>query len=229
MKKTHIFVFITILLYFTSGKAQIVFESGFENWTGNTPNLWIGSQTNIATDSIQPYLTNVHSGIKACRLMNSKSLPKKFSTSTFSIEAGRVYFISYWVRGAGNILSVSLYSGTSTNLPTLVADIDTVGWIKKTAVFKASASSTSAELVFSIRQTNSSKDDIQIDDVMIYSSDFSLNLDINNISAQVSADGSIFNNKFEVPKGSVVNSIYENNIWIGGFDFNSQLHLAAQT
>ncbi len=210
-------------------KAQVVFNSGFENWTGNTPNQWIGSQTNIVSDSIIPYSTNVHSGLKACRLINSKSLPKKFSTTAFTIEAGKKYFISYWVRGAGNILSVSLYTGTGTNLPTLVADIDTLGWVKKEALFEATTSSTMAELVFSVRQTNWSKDDIQIDDILIYSTNFSENLDINNISAKVSADGSLFNNKFEAPKGSGVNSIYENNIWIGGYDANSQLHLAAQT
>lgn len=227
--KTKIFVCLFLFAFSPFVKSQTVFISGFESWNGSSPNQWMGTQTNIVADSIQAYTTNVHSGLKACRLINSKSVPKKISTSAFTIEAGKTYIISYWVRGAGNIISVSLYTGTNANLPALVADIDTIGWVKKEAVFTASTSSNAAELVFSLRQTNGSKDDIQIDDVLIYTSEFFQNLDINNISAKISANGSIFNNKFEVPKGSGISTIYESNIWIGGFDANEQLHLAAQT
>lgn len=191
--KTKIFVCLLLFVFSPFVKSQTVFVSGFESWNGSSPNQWMGTQTNIVADSIQAYTTNVHSGLKACRLINSKSVPKKISTSAFTIEAGKTYIISYWVRGAGNIISVSLYTGTNANLPALVADIDTIGWVKKEAVFTSSTSSNAAELVFSVRQTNGSKDDIQIDDVLIYTTNFSENLDINNISAKISADGSIFN------------------------------------
>ncbi len=54
-------------------------------------------------------------------------------------------------------------------------------------------------------------------------------LDINDVSAGIQSDGSLFNfNKFEVPKGSKKSSIFSGGIWIGGYDSDNNLHLAAQ-
>lgn len=60
------------------------------------------------------------------------------------------------------------------------------------------------------------------------------NIDANNISAPIEADGFLFNNlntnaHFEVPKFSGKNCIYASNLWMGGLDQNGILHLAAQT
>ncbi|MCW3085722.1 MAG: hypothetical protein JWP12_3088 [Bacteroidetes bacterium] len=58
-------------------------------------------------------------------------------------------------------------------------------------------------------------------------------LDLNNIKARVNADGSLFTNytnaQFEAPKGSGKNTIFADNLWIGGFDAGNQLKMAAQT
>lgn len=53
-------------------------------------------------------------------------------------------------------------------------------------------------------------------------------LNINNITANVYADGTLFNGTFEVPSGSQMNSIYLSSFWIGGKDSVGQLHMAAQ-
>jgi hypothetical protein len=61
----------------------------------------------------------------------------------------------------------------------------------------------------------------------------SASLDENNIKARINPAGDLFwdftNAKFEVPKGKGVNSIFSDNLWIGGLDSLGQLHLAAQT
>lgn len=59
-------------------------------------------------------------------------------------------------------------------------------------------------------------------------------LDINMVQARMSNNGSMFwdligNAQYEVPKGSGVNSIFADALWIGGMDASNNLHLSAQT
>src|ERR1051325_955755 len=61
----------------------------------------------------------------------------------------------------------------------------------------------------------------------------SADLDINNVKARINPGGDLFwdfqTARFEVPKGSGINSIFAANLWIGGMDNQNQLHVAAQT
>lgn len=54
-------------------------------------------------------------------------------------------------------------------------------------------------------------------------------LDINDIKASVSADGRLFRNGFEIPKGSKRNTIREANLWLGAYDVQHDLKIAANT
>src|ERR1035437_404145 len=57
-------------------------------------------------------------------------------------------------------------------------------------------------------------------------------LDINNIKAQINADGGFGNGTspaLEAPKGSGKSTIFMGNLWIGGYDAGGQLKTAAQT
>lgn len=58
-------------------------------------------------------------------------------------------------------------------------------------------------------------------------------LDINNIKARLNPAGDLFwdfsNARFEAPKGGGASTIFAANLWIGGVDAQSQLHVAAQT
>ncbi len=58
-------------------------------------------------------------------------------------------------------------------------------------------------------------------------------LDINNIKAGINSAGDLFwdlsSPQFEVPKGSGTHTIGAGNLWIGGYDVNNNLRLAAQT
>ncbi len=226
MKKLTLFSFCISLILFTTVKAQIVFNNGFENWTGNVPNNWVGTQTTIEPDSILQYTTNVHSGSKACKIVNRESLTKNFSTSSFNIEAGETYFISFWQRGHGSI-SLNLYTGVNTPISEISgSDTNYLGWINRTAQFTATTNSSIAELAFVIRQTQAEYDDIQFDDILIYKTQTYQFLDTNNISAKICSDGSLFNNHFEVPKGTGINSIFASDICIGGKDVYEQLHFS---
>ncbi|MBL7820275.1 MAG: T9SS type A sorting domain-containing protein [Saprospiraceae bacterium] len=54
-------------------------------------------------------------------------------------------------------------------------------------------------------------------------------LDINDVKASVSADGRLFRNGFEVPKGSKRNTINESNLWMAAYNGNRDLKVAANT
>jgi len=58
--------------------------------------------------------------------------------------------------------------------------------------------------------------------------------DVNNIKARINADGHLFWDEigtasYEVPQGSGKNSIFAGGLWIGGYDDNHNLRVAAQT
>ena len=229
MKKRYFGLLCALVLLGTQAKSQVVYFNNFENWTGSTPVNYIGTQTTLEADSILSYSVSAHTGSKSCRLINEENTIKKVSTTPFSLQLGATYSISYWVRGSGSIIGASIYTGTSTILTGINGTIDTLTWVYRTINFIANATSTTAELVFTLRQTKSDIDDLQIDDILIYKTEPFQNLDTNNISARVSSNGSLFNGHFEAPNGSGLQTIYENNVWIGGKDINNQLHLAAQT
>jgi hypothetical protein len=59
-------------------------------------------------------------------------------------------------------------------------------------------------------------------------------LDINKVKASINSDGALFwdylgSARFEVPAGSGAHTIFADGLWIGGYDENGQLHIAAQT
>ncbi|OFX29475.1 MAG: hypothetical protein A2X08_13985 [Bacteroidetes bacterium GWA2_32_17] len=214
------------MLLCVSVKAQIVFSNGFESWTGNVPDNWVGSLTTLEPDSILQYTANVHSGTKACRLVN-QGASLKFSSLPITFDSGYTYFVSYWVRGHGQI---SLVAINNTNISG-GGMVDTLGWIYRSAQYTP-ASTISAELVFTVRQTNLDKDDIQIDDVLIYRKKFNETLALNNVRAPFSSYNSLFwdftsTANYEVPKGSGKTSLFASAFWIGGLASNNSLHLAA--
>ena len=63
----------------------------------------------------------------------------------------------------------------------------------------------------------------------------SIDLDINNVRARLMTGGDMWwdngtsEARYEVPVGSRKNSLFAGSIWIGGFDVQGQLKVAAQT
>ena len=106
MKKTLFTVALALGLS-VGAKAQVVFASDFETWTGvQAVTGWNGSKTNITTttgdsakkDSIMPF-----HGSYCVDLVNTTTSTKRFSTQPLAITAGTVYNVRYWVKGSGSI------------------------------------------------------------------------------------------------------------------------------
>lgn len=143
----------------TSGE-NVIANSGFEDWTDGTPDHWLGEATNIST--VLDQTNSVHGGGHACKLSNSLSSHKRFSTAPFALADGH-YDCTYWVRGRGEIRNAfydgdySTYSGYTT--------VDDTAWKQVSYSFNLDGDAPAFELVFSVRNTDPAGGDLVIDDV----------------------------------------------------------------
>ena len=117
MKKNlllHSILTLCVMLFTAMGFAQVVnTNSGFESWTGNSPDGWYGSKSNIGTANVVQVTSGAHSGDYACQLINTASSHKRFSTQAVHVDNGTQYVISFWAKGEGDI-RVAMYDGRST-------------------------------------------------------------------------------------------------------------------
>lgn len=146
-----------------------LFQSGLENWTGTTPDGWMGSKSSIAATSVTQVSDNVHGGTYAVRLDNTSDSHKRFTTQPMTVTNGENYEVSFWVRGAGEV-RVGLYdgrpggsSGYATYSPYTVATGD---WQQVTVSIAAAHDTTGGEFILSVRNTVA-PEHIVIDDVNI--------------------------------------------------------------
>jgi hypothetical protein len=146
-----------------------VFQSGFEDWTNNLPDGWMGTKSNIVATSVTQVTDNVHGGASAVRLENTTSSHKRFTTQPLTVTNGQNYSVSFWVRGAGEV-RVGLYdgrpggsSGYATYTPYNTATAD---WQQVTVTIAAAYDTTGGEFILSVRNTVA-PEHVVIDDVTI--------------------------------------------------------------
>lgn len=163
-----IVVFAVILSVSGLVSAQPLFTSGFESWTSNLPDGWVGSKTTISHDSIIQYTASVHSGTSACKLQSSSSSHKRFNTQALPVISGKSYKITFWVRGKGEIRT-GMYKGAGASYYPYNAYIivDSLDWVEYSQTIVVDTTSAAAEFIFSVRNTRADKDHLQIDDVTI--------------------------------------------------------------
>lgn len=144
-----------------------IFQSGFENWTGTTPDGWMGSKSSIAATSVTQVTDNVHGGSYAVRLANTSSSHVRFTTQPLTVTSGQNYEISFWVRGSGQI-RVGLYDGRAGNgyagyTPYTAATSD---WQLVTQTIQAAYDTTGAQFILSVMST-AAPEHLVVDDVNI--------------------------------------------------------------
>lgn len=145
-----------------------VFQSGFEDWTGTTPDGWMGSKSSIDASSVTQVTDNVHGGSSAVRLQNETSSHKRFTTQPLTVEANVDYSVSFWVRGTGEI-RVGLFddratgSGYATYSPYTSA---TSAWTQVTQTITSVMNTDIAQFILSVRNT-AAPEHLVVDDVEI--------------------------------------------------------------
>lgn len=167
MKHVTLLAFIALLAFPT--QAQVIFESGFENWTGNTPDDWFGSRTNIAQSGVAQVDADVHGGALAVRLTKTGSGHQRFSTQPVTVVDGQGYSVNFWVRGEGQV-RLGLFDGRSAasgySPYTAYATVTGNTWTQVTLEVSAAMDATNAEFILSVQNTMA-PEHLVVDDVTI--------------------------------------------------------------
>ncbi|MCL2511637.1 MAG: choice-of-anchor D domain-containing protein, partial [Bacteroidales bacterium] len=210
----------TVTLIGTGTTGGIGCNGGFEAWTNERPDCWWGDKTTFTKAGIIQYSANVHGGNYACQLINTESAHRRFSTQPVTVVAGKVYDITFWVRGKGDIRTALFDARESNNGYTPYNEwitIDSDTWTQYTQKVVAETNAANSEFIFSIRDTDESRDHIQIDDVEISTQ----STDIVEITA--------FNcTVFPNPSNGIFNVITDSNVNVRVYSLTGALLLEQQ-
>ena len=174
MKKNlllHSILTLCVMLFTTMGFAQIVnTNSGFESWTGTSPDGWYGSKSNIGTANVVQVTSGAHAGDYACQLINTASGHKRFSTQTIHVDNGTQYVISFWVKGEGDI-RVAMYDGRETGSGyspySAYHSINSTSYQLCTDTVEAVNTTDAGEFILSVRNTNADGGHLIVDDATV--------------------------------------------------------------
>jgi DNA/RNA endonuclease YhcR with UshA esterase domain len=147
-----------------------VFTSGFESWSGpNSPDGWMGSTTH-STDLVISQSSDAQSGNFSCRLVTTISTHRRFATQSVSVTAGKLYTITFFAKGVGEIrtgLATPPFAVSDYIYNSYVAASTT--WTQYTQTIIAPATANS-QFILSVLNTVG-PDGILVDNVVITESD----------------------------------------------------------
>ena len=173
MKKNlllHSILTLCVMLFTAMGFAQVNTNGGFENWTGSSPDGWLGANSRIAADNVVQVTSGAHTGNFACQLINTASGHKRFTTQGIHVDNGTQYVISFWVKGKGDI-RVALYDGRATGSGysnySAYHNINSASYQFCEDTITAENSLDAGEFILSLRNTDESFDHLIVDDVTI--------------------------------------------------------------
>lgn len=166
MKQKYLLTLLASFLAIGMLDAQIVFNSRFDNWTGNppAPTDWNGSGNNI--DTIAQISAGTAHGAYAVKLINPDPSHQRFCTGNISITASEVYEVKFWAKGRGD-LRCGLHVPANTWNYNSYTTIDTTDWKEYSQTIVAPSTATDAQLIMSIRNTIQGSGDIQLDSVVM--------------------------------------------------------------
>ncbi|MBP8041516.1 MAG: T9SS type A sorting domain-containing protein [Bacteroidales bacterium] len=175
MKKIYVILVAAFFGLFINAASAQVFTSGFESWTSSAPIVptdWFGTKTSFVADSISQYTTAPHGGTYACKLKNRLNTNKRLTTQNVSIDSGKTYQMTFWIKGHG-LLKAGYYKGVGSSgnnyvyNSTLFDTINTNTWIQKSFNLAADTTSAAAQFIILVKMTQGDLEDIQVDDVNI--------------------------------------------------------------
>ncbi|HMQ76811.1 MAG TPA: hypothetical protein PKE21_12770 [Flavobacteriales bacterium] len=162
---------LTALLLGLAAQAQTIVATSFESWTGNVPDGWVGSKTNLAADSIQQADQNIQFGTYAVRLVSATSTHKRFTTTSQNVTTGTAYNISFYARGNGEIRT-GLFDGRATGFgyapynPYIA--VSTTSWTPYSQQIVADNDTIDGEFILSVRNTVAASGHLEVDSVRIW-------------------------------------------------------------
>lgn len=149
---------VRIIPYYEEASGNHIANGGFELWTNNTPEKWVGSKTNIAYNQSE----DSHLGFYAVSLNNTSTTEQYFSTQASSVTYDYGYIVSFYAKGKGKIRA-ELFNNAAISSSNPFIEIDSENWqVYQQTVFPSQTSSAS-EFIFGAKET----DGLWIDDVVV--------------------------------------------------------------
>lgn len=167
----HITLLVMALLLSAGTQAQVIFQSGFEDWAANLPTDWYGSRSNLPQGGVEQVSTDVHGGTYAVRLVKETTGHQRFTTQVQSVTANQEYEVRFWVRGEGQI-RLGLYDGRPTGSgyasynPSGFVSITGNTWQEVVLEITAAVDAGNAEFILSLQSTVA-PEHLVVDDVTI--------------------------------------------------------------
>jgi hypothetical protein len=157
MKKGLLFMVMVVFIGFAM--SQVV-ATNFEDWSGGVPDGWMGDKTSINAANVTEIVGGAEYGTKVCRLEESTTSHRRFSTQNLAVTSGQSYAFTVWVKGAGSIRT-GLHNGSGYqdyfNTSGVVNGYDNVTSstdnVMLTYTHTATNSSANAQFIISIRST----------------------------------------------------------------------------
>jgi hypothetical protein len=214
MKKSILSLIFATITY-TIFAQQVIFSSSFENWSNNDPIDWVTGGTDISPDSVNQISTGAVFGNSAAELRNPNVMHRRLKTDTFSITAGQVYSVTYWVRGKGSIRA-GLYDGATYQPYSTYDSINSTTWMSFTKSITANSTSSTAQFILSVRYTQA-PEHLQVDSFVVTTSGGGsgiTNTSIYNIQMSTTAPFvSTYNNQV-VTTGGIVTAVKSPGYWL---------------
>ena len=162
----------TFCFNYTSVAQNMVTNPGFEDWTDGKPDGWFGDRTNLPATNVVQYTANVHGGSSACQLIrNASDGNGRLTSKAVSVVNGQEYTIKFWVRGHGDCRA-GLWDAQGTGGDNYIYDPQVINvnsdtWAQQTFSVTSPVTTSNAEFIILVRNTEADKDHLQFDDVEV--------------------------------------------------------------
>ncbi len=150
---------------------ELICNGDFENWTAGLPDCWYGSKSNLPAASVTQYTENPQSGSSAVKLVRSEGSHQRFTSQPTTVENGKVYKITFWLKGKGEVRT-GLFDdrpgdGYGYAPYNDYISVNSTTWQENTQYITAANNTNIAEFIFSLRNTDADLNHIQLDNVTI--------------------------------------------------------------
>ncbi len=148
-------------------EGDLLQNGGFESWVDDQPEGWGGTETNLPVEGRLLFDTAPRCGVSALRLVNQDDGHERLTVRVPNTRAGR-HTLVYWVRGHGEIRNAWYGDDYSSYQPAGYISVDSDRWERVSYSFSVDVDYPEGiEVVFSLRNTQADRDDLQIDEASL--------------------------------------------------------------
>jgi hypothetical protein len=127
-----------------------LFTSGFESWSASGPAGWFQAGSTFDVSEVVQ-VSDAHSGASAARFTNTSVTSKSITSTSFAINVGTSYVVSYWAKGQGSVRPILF--GSTTWGGNAFDEVNTTEWQQFTRVIPTFGTASPAGVRLSVNST----------------------------------------------------------------------------